>query len=88
MKKLLILLMAIPLLISAGCNNEPDRISDLKDREHLLVVVDKTTDYLIYADKYTRVMYLDAHYVREGLCVMLNADGTPRIWEGEIDTNE
>ena len=87
MKKLLILLIAIPLLISAGCD-KTDEVSDAKDSESILIVVDKKRDYRIYADKYTRVMYLDAYYVREGLCVMLNADGTPRLWKGEIEANE
>ena len=42
--------------------------------------------YDIYADKDTGVMYLYVYTGRgfgSGLTVMLNADGTPKIWQGE-----
>lgn len=49
-----------------------------------MVLVESERDYGIYADKDTGVMYL---YMWNGpgcgLTVMLNADGTPKIWQGE-----
>lgn len=47
-----------------------------------MVLVESGRDYLIYADNDTGVMYL---YIPGstggGLTVMLNADGTPKIWQ-------
>lgn len=47
-----------------------------------MVLVESGRNHLIYADKDTGVMYL---YMVSGygggLTVMLNADGTPKIWQ-------
>ncbi len=49
-----------------------------------MVPVESEQYYDIYADNDTGVMYL---YITistgGGLTVMLNADGTPKIWQGE-----
>ncbi len=49
-----------------------------------MVLVESGQEYLIYADNDTGVMYL---YITistgGGLTVMLNPDGTPKIWQGE-----
>ena len=51
-----------------------------------MVPVESEQYYDIYADKDTGVMYLYVYTGRgfgSGLTVMLNADGTPKIWQGE-----
>lgn len=39
--------------------------------------------YAIYVDKDTNVMYIKGSGDGETFTVMLNADGTPKIWQGE-----
>lgn len=39
--------------------------------------------YAIYVDKDTNVMYIKGHGGGGTFTVMLNADGTPKIWQGE-----
>lgn len=49
-----------------------------------MVLVESGLNYSIYADKDTGVMYLYmASGSGGGLTVMLNADGTPKIWQEE-----
>lgn len=48
-----------------------------------LVCVEYGENYEIYVDKDTNIMYLFVHQsYNSGLAVMLNADGTPRLWTG------
>ena len=49
--------------------------------------VDKGSSYIIVVDKETKVMYWvsDGSYNRGALTLLVNVDGTPRIWEGEIN---
>ena len=52
-------------------------------KEPMMVVVDRTSGYTIYANKDTGVMYFcRGEAYGKSVCVMLNADGTPQIWEG------
>ena len=50
-----------------------------------LTVVRQEAGYMIAVDKETHVMYYIEHYPVEGITVMLNADGTPRIYNGELE---
>ena len=52
--------------------------------EQRLIVVDDSMSYRIYVDKETTVMYLRTKTgYGEGLCVMVDPDGKPLLWEGE-----
>lgn len=68
-------------LLIAGCG---DTANVSAGQENTMVLVGSGQEYLIYADNDTGVMYL---YITistgGGLTVMLNADGTPKIWQGE-----
>lgn len=79
-KKLITAIITATLLI-AGCS-ETANVS--AGQENTMVLVGSGQEYLIYADSDTGVMYL---YITistgGGLTVMLNADGTPKIWQGE-----
>lgn len=90
MKKLLILLlvliMPIGLLCGCGFENEEDI-----ERENSSFAIIENVDlgncysYMVMVHKDTKVMYLwTIGYYKSGLTVMLNADGTPMIWEGEL----
>ena len=88
MKKLLLLLL-LPVMLLAGCGDtrSDDYVSVEQDRFVEVKNYWSTTgcDYTIVVDKETRVMYLmfRAGY-KGGLTVMLNPDGTPMLWEGEL----
>ena len=79
-KKLITAIVTAALLI-AGCS---DTANASAGQENTMVLVGSGQEYLIYADNDTGVMYL---YIQistgGGLTVMLNADGTPKIWQGE-----
>ena len=79
-KKLITAIITATLLI-AGCS---DTANVSAGQENTMVLVGSGQEYLIYADNDTGVMYL---YITistgGGLTVMLNADGTPKIWQGE-----
>lgn len=49
----------------------------------MMVLVESERNYGIYANKDTGVMYLVYQRNGTGCTVMLNADGTPKIWQGE-----
>ena len=82
-KKLISLLMVLvmPMLVLCGCESKEAELNGGYDRF-------KTIDYSgceVYVDRQTRVMYL---FVKKGygggLTVMLNADGSPMLYEGEL----
>lgn len=79
-KKLITAIITATLLI-AGCS---DTANVSAGQENTMVLVGSGQEYLIYADSDTGVMYL---YITistgGGLTVMLNADGTPKTWQGE-----
>lgn len=56
--------------------------------EPRLIVVDDSMSYRIYVDKETKVMYLRTKQgYGEALCVMVDGDGKPLLWEGEDNDN-
>lgn len=78
-KKLLAAILAVTFLI-AGCS---EAVNANAGQDNTMVLVVSERDYSIYADKDTGVMYLLYHRNGNGCTVMLNADGTPKIWQGE-----
>lgn len=76
-KKLIAVILTVTLLI-AGCEN----INVSEDHGEKLMLVENSGGYGILADKDTGVMYL---FIKNGggITVMLNTDGTPKIWNGE-----
>lgn len=85
-KKILIILFAliIPIcLLFAGCSS---KIENKQTEEHLMVCIDDFTiggyGAFILVHKETRVMYMA--YYQGGTTVMLDKDGRPLIYEGEL----
>lgn len=79
-KKILAAILTATLLI-AGCS---DMANVSAGQDNTMVLVESELNYSIYADKDTGVMYLKSWKAKEcGIIVMLNADGTPKIWQGE-----
>lgn len=93
MKKKIIAAIVTATLLLTGCSDmanvsvEQDNTEDtIVQVEDTMVQVEEGRGYRIYADKDTGVMYLYLYIMQRGgggLAVMLNADGTPKIWQGE-----
>lgn len=81
MKKKIIAAIVTATLLITGCS---DTANASAGQDNTMVLVGSGQNYFIYADKDTGVMYLH-EWSRHGygLTVMLNADGTPKIWKGE-----
>lgn len=92
---LLILILPICLMFS-GCSKNPKSDNYFTEKNNRFVFVKNYTDngkvnFKILVDKETRVMYL--YYIYEksmkydyktGLTVMVDSDGKPLIYEGEL----
>lgn len=78
-KKIMLAVIAAAVLGLAGCRTDRAEAPE----ESMMIIVDHTTGYTIYANKETGVMYFcRGEGYGKSACVMLNADGTPQIWEG------
>lgn len=79
-KKILAAILTATLLI-AGCS---DMANVSAGQDNTMVLVESELNYSIYADKDTGAMYLKSWNAKGcGITVMLNADGTPKIWQGK-----
>ena len=80
-KKIMLAVIAAAVLGLAGCGTDTDRAE--APEESMMIIIDHTESYTIYANKETGVMYFcRGEGYGKSACVMLNADGTPQIWEG------
>lgn len=68
-----ITILTLLILASCGCNEaEPDN--------HRMRILTRGASYVIYVDNLTGIQYLGIP--KGGLCVMVDAEGRPLIWEG------
>lgn len=76
MKRAIVIIMLVVLLSVSmcGCN-------EAEAGNRRLWILDSGTMGEIYVDNLTGVQYLRTY--RGGVCVMVDADGRPLIWEGE-----
>ncbi len=79
MRKKLITAIITATLLIAGC--ESANVGAEQDR--MMEKVEDEWGYAIYVDKDTNVMYIKGPRDGGTFTVMLNADGTPKIWQGE-----
>lgn len=80
MRKKLITAIITAALLIAGCSDTAN-VSEGQDR--MMEKVEDEWGYAIYVDKDTNVMYIKGPGDGGTFTVMLNADGTPKIWWGE-----
>ena len=80
MRKKLITAIITATLLIAGCSDTAN-VSEGQDR--MMEKVEDEWGYAIYVDKDTNVMYIKGLGGGGTFTVMLNADGTPKIWQGE-----
>ena len=84
MRKTLTFILAMLLLI-ASCSSERKEERDTISGR-LFVRIEQEdcfTDYSVYYDRDTKVMYVKRDGVYGSYTVLYNADGTPRVWNGD-----
>lgn len=81
-KKILVIALALILTVAlAGCGmKEESPDEDIDTGFRVLEKFNSSNSYVAY-DKTTGVMYFVNFH--GGVTPIINADGTPRIWEGE-----
>lgn len=74
--------MIVVLVVAlAGCSEVEDKSSDMSE----FVIVENMSTWKVVYHKKTKVMYAvsDGSYNYGTFTLLVNADGTPMIWEGE-----
>ena len=85
----LLLLLIMPTILIFGCSSHNAQTSEI-GKEYvvgniILVKVEKGEDFDLFVDKHTKVIYIyNKTTYQGGLTALLNADGTPIIWEGKL----
>ncbi len=84
MKKVILSIILICVLILSGCAGT--KYADNATDGDMMIIVDVTSGYTIYADTDTRVLY----FCRDGgsgksVTVMYNADGSLKLYDGKIN---
>lgn len=86
MKKLITAILISAAVLTLTACTDTDVLDYDPEVGHLIVAVDEAYPYRVYVDKATRVMYLSCHYRNgDSVCVMVDAEGNPRIWKGELE---
>ena len=85
MKKLILLCCLLLSISLVGCSDKPnDDVIDARETDRFITIYLGNGDY-VYVDKETGVQYL---YIYNGSAgdveVLLNADGKPILYEGEL----
>ena len=89
-RKLLAIILALAMMFAlVGCTEEATKNnSDTVDNTNFARVGtggDENTQMIVYVHVETRVMYaVFIGFYKGGMTVMLDADGKPLIWEGEL----
>lgn len=86
MKKLVVIFMAIVLCacLFVGCSGVPEVDENVSKASSFVIVEDGEGYYIVY-HRDTKVMYAlsSGKYNMGSFCLLVNADGTPMVWEGE-----
>lgn len=87
MKRIAVLVITVFLLIISmtGCVSDSGNIQYSVCDDVTMVMVADGSRFSIYVHKETRVMYIgDTGYNQGSLTVMIDEDGKPLLWEGEL----
>jgi hypothetical protein len=76
MKRAIVIIMLVVLLSVSLCG-----CGKAEAGNHRLWILDVGATYGIYVDNLTGIQYLSTN--QGGVCVMVDAEGKPLIWEGE-----
>lgn len=74
--------LVVVVLFFVGCDNTNNSV---KASDDVFVTVSENSNYTVVYDKETKVMYAmsDGSYNRGSFVMLVNADGTPKLYEGE-----
>lgn len=78
MKRVIIMLVVLVTISMCGCGKA-------EANNYRLRALEQAVSHAIYVDTRTGVQYLQLY--RGGVCVMVDAEGKPLIWEGSYDKN-
>jgi hypothetical protein len=81
MKRVIVIAITILTLLTlalCGCGQA-------EAAKYRLRALEMTASHAIYVDTRTGVQYLQLYH--RGMCVMVDAEGKPLIWEGYYDKN-
>lgn len=79
----LLLVLMMPVLVLCGCGNAEEKY--VQDSMFIVIEhlnINQACFYYVLVNKETRVMYLTQS--QGGIVVMVNADGSPMLYEGEL----
>lgn len=81
MKKIMALMIVVLAVVMVGCSEVEDKSSDMSE----FTIVESTSMWKVVYHKKTKVMYVvsDGKYNHGTFTLLVNADGTPMLWEGE-----
>lgn len=81
MKKIIALIIVVLAVALTGCSEVEEKTSDKSE----FVIVERTVSWYIVYHKKTKVMYAVSQGAYNGgtFTLLVKADGTPMIWEGE-----
>jgi len=87
MKRIVIIAMLLAVLTLAGCAGgkvDARRIAGMETDNRMFMVVSNEISGKVLVDKATGVMYWISYSSNNygSMTMLVNADGTPRIWEG------
>ncbi len=74
--------LVVVVLFFVGCDNTNN---SAKADDSVFITVSYKSEYQIVYDKETKVMYAmsDGSYNRGSFVMLVNADGTPKLYKGE-----
>ena len=74
--------LVVVVLFFVGCD---DTNNSVKASDDVFVMVSKNFSYVVVYDRETKVMYAisDASYDQGNFTMLVNADGTPKLYKGE-----
>ena len=87
MKRILLILLSV-LCLTAFCGCEDKTIGEtecISQNINMIKVYSELDGFVVYVHKETRVMYIYIHYSYPSLTVMVDENGKPLLWEGEIE---
>ena len=84
MKKAIAILIVLVMLALCGCDGKATVKSDNLREESMFVLVEEEYLWEVVYHRDTKVMYTISHggYNSGNFCLLVNADGTPMLWEG------
>jgi len=86
MKKIKLLFFCMLFIISlSGCISSPDNNVIRREEHNRFISIYLGHNDYIYVDKETKVQYLSVTSGGTGIEVMVDADGKPLLYEGEVE---